>query len=55
MRRKMGGCVRRRMRWRWSGEKREEGGMKVEKVFREIRMEHWRGTSAHDCITGDAV
>lgn len=34
--------------------KREEGGMKVEKDFREIRMEHWRGTSAHDCITGDA-
>lgn len=34
---------------------REEGGMKVEKVFWEIRMEHWRDTTAHDCISGDAV
>lgn len=30
-----------------------DGGMKVEKVFGKIRMEHWRDTSAHDCITGE--
>lgn len=33
----------------------EERRMKVEKVLREIRMEHWRDASAHDRITGDAV
>lgn len=33
----------------------EEGGMEVEKVFWEIRMEHGRDTLAHDCITENAV
>lgn len=51
----MGGCDERRRRRRWSGGKWKEGGMKVEKVFGEIRMEHWRDTSAHDCIAGDVV
>lgn len=33
----------------------EEGAMEVEKAFGEIKMEQWRGTWAHDCITGDEV
>lgn len=31
------------------------GGMKVENVFQEIRMEHRSATAIHDCIAGDAV
>lgn len=37
------------------GRKTEGGGVKLENVFQEIRMEHRSSTAIHDCITGDAV
>lgn len=37
------------------GRKTEGGGVKLENVFQEIRMEHRSSTAIHDCIAGDAV
>lgn len=37
------------------GRKTEGGGVKLENVFQEIRMEHGSSTAIHDCFAGDAV